>query len=702
MGNDTVIAVDRLSMEEAEREHARLAEDIARHNRLYYQNDAPEISDAAYDALFQRLQAIEARFPELITPQSPTQTVGAPPAAAFAEVRHARPMLSLDNAFTDGDVADFVGRVRRHLKRGDIAIALVAEPKIDGLSASLRYENGRLVMAATRGDGEVGENVTANMLTVAGVPHRLQGGGWPAVLEVRGEVYMPRGAFMELNKRQLAAGKPQFANPRNAAAGSLRQLDPKVTASRPLHFFGYALGETSAPIADSQWGVRERLAQWGFTLAEPARLCADVDAVMDYYRMMQESRARLDYDIDGVVYKVDDRALQDELGFVSRSPRWAIAHKFPAEQAETQLLGIDIQVGRTGVLTPVAKLAPVTVGGVVVSNATLHNEDEIARKDVRVGDHVIVQRAGDVIPQIVRVIIDKRAADARPFVFPDHCPACGSEAKREVDPKTGEAEAARRCTAGLTCPAQIVERLIHFVSRGAFDIEGLGEKQIRLFYEKGLLNSPADIFTLQDRNGRDFPPLETWEGFGKRSSQLLFSAIAARRTVPLHRFLYALGIRHVGETTAKLLARAFGDVASLRAVLEGDGAAAQARLIAIDGVGEIMAQAILDFFAEDHNRLMLDDLLRQVTVEGQARPAADGAGGKLAGKTVVFTGTLVQTTREQAKAEAEALGATVTDSVSKKTTYLVAGDKAGSKLEKAQKLGVAILTEAEWRALIAG
>lgn len=693
-----VIPIDSLSPEEAQVEHHRLAGEVRRHNELYYRESHPEISDADFDALFNRLKAIEARFPEFATPDSPTQTVGAAPLEAFAKVRHARPMLSLDNAFTDGDVVDFISRARRFLKRGDIPLPLVAEPKIDGLSASLRYEHGRLVLAATRGDGETGENVTANMLTVKDAPHRLAGEGWPEVLEVRGEVYMPRSAFFALNQQQIATGKSLFANPRNAAAGSLRQLDPRVTAARPLRFFAYALGDTSQPLADSQSGIRERLAAFGFTVSQPSRLCVDVDQVLDYYRMMVGLRAELDYDIDGVVYKIDSLEWQEALGFVSRSPRWAIAHKFPAEQAETELLAIEINVGRTGAVTPVAKLKPVTVGGVVVSNATLHNEDEIARKDVRVGDHVVVQRAGDVIPQIVRVILEKRPPHTAPFVYPDRCPACGSTAIREMNRATGKFDAVRRCTGGLSCPAQIVERLIHFVSREAFNIEGLGERQIQLFYDKGLLHAPADIFTLEQRDGQTLPPLRTWEGFGEVSARKLFAAIQQRRCISLDRFIYALGIRHVGQTTARLLAQDFLSVEAFRGLCEtAPRGAAMDRLVAVEGVGEVMAEAILDFFAEPHNRQAVGNLLAQVAVES-VTPRATG--GVLAGKTVVFTGTLTAMTRPEAKAQAEALGAKTSDSISKKTDYLVAGESAGSKLDKARSLGVSVLTEVEWADLV--
>lgn len=534
-----------MDAEDARARHKALAEKIRHHDDLYYRKDAPEISDADYDALRKELEELEAVHPELVTEDSPTQQVGAAPAAGFKKVRHAVPMLSLSNVFSDEDVSDFLARVRRFLGLEDEdTLEILAEPKIDGLSCSLRYENRQLVMAATRGDGATGEDITANVRTIADVPDRLPQEA-PDILEVRGEIYMRRDDFMALNKRQEEAGKPVFANPRNAAAGSVRQLDSSITAQRPLHFFGYALGECSEKFAETQQGIRDKLASFGFSVSEPSAVCVSLDDIIGHYHMILEQRPELPFEIDGVVYKVNRLDWQERLGFVSRAPRWATAHKFPAEQAVTILKNIDIQVGRTGALTPVARLEPITVGGVVVSNATLHNEDEIARKGVKIGDHVVIQRAGDVIPQVVKVLEDKRTGQEQDFVFPDHCPACGSLAIRE------EGEAVRRCTGGLICPAQAVERLKHFVSRQAFDIEGMGDKVIALFWEKGLLRSPADIFRLAEKNENLDPPLQQWEGWGKKSAAKLFAAIEEKRDIPLDRFIYALGIRQVGQATAK-------------------------------------------------------------------------------------------------------------------------------------------------------
>jgi DNA ligase (NAD+) len=693
--------IEDLGETEARAEHQRLVKEIKKHDRLYYQQAAPIISDAAYDRLFQRLSAIEARFPELKTALSPTQRVGAPPAAGFAKVRHARPMLSLSNAFTPGDVQEFLAGVRRFLRLDAAAdLAVLAEPKIDGVSINLRFEKGRLVRGATRGDGEVGEDVTANLETIKDVPKRLEGSGWPEVLEVRGEVYMPRAAFLALNEAQAAENKPPFANPRNAAAGSLRQLDPAVTAQRPLRFFAYFWGEASAPLDTSLSKAREKLKHWGFILSRPAKLCRRFPEMLEYYRDMESRRAKLDFDIDGVVYKLDRLDWQERLGQVSRSPRWAIAHKFSPEQAETELLGIDIQVGRTGALTPVAKLKPVTVGGVVVSNATLHNEDEIARLDARVGDTVIVQRAGDVIPQVVRVVKEKRPANAKPYPFPDKCPVCGARATREFNPNTGKYDAARRCLGGLTCPAQVIEQLRHFVSRDAFDIEGLGEKQIEKFFNLGWIKAPADIFRLASRDRSRAKPLAEQEGWGEVSANKLFAAIEKRREIPLERFLYALGIRHVGEATARLLAKHFMTV---DAVIEAAKAAKHKsgdtwnELIGIADIGETVAGAIVDFFNEPHNQRALDDLLKEVRVAPFVQPVSISA---VAGKTVVFTGGLESMSRKEAKARAEALGAKVAGSVSKKTDYVVAGADAGSKLNEAKALGVKILDEQAWLELL--
>lgn len=685
--------------DQAREEHATLVEQIRGHDRRYYQDDAPEVSDAEYDALRQRLVELETAHPDLVTPDSPTQTVGAAPAAGFGKVVHARPMLSLGNAFSEEDVADFLQRVRRFLSLGEgEEVAINAEPKIDGLSASIRYQAGKLVQAATRGDGREGEDVTSNIRTIADIPDELPGEA-PNVFEVRGEVYMAKTAFQALNEAQAAAEKQIYANPRNAAAGSLRQLDSSVTASRNLSFFAYSWGEVSSLPAETQSGVLEALDRWGFTVNPLTRICRSVEDIMALYREIERDRATLDYDIDGVVYKVDRLDWQERLGYVSRSPRFAVAHKFPAEKAVTVLRGIDIQVGRTGSLTPVARLEPVTVGGVVVSNATLHNEDEIARKDVRVGDTVTVQRAGDVIPQILGHLPDKRPADAEPFAFPEICPACGSAATREVR-ENGELDVRRRCTGGLICPAQAVERLKHFVSRNAFDIEGLGTRQIEMFYASGEIMAPADIFTLKARN--EVLKLEEREGFGDLSVKNLFDAIDARREIGIERFLFALGIRNIGQQTARLLSANYLELDTLlsiinRAAEEGRDGEAWIELTSIDGIGDTAISALTGFVAEPHNRDVLDRLLAEITVIPFEAPSRESP---VAGKTVVFTGTLEAMTRDEAKARAESLGAKVSGSVSKKTDYLVAGPGAGSKAKKAADLGVATLTEQEWIDLI--
>lgn len=698
------IAVEALSEVDAKRELAWLAQEIARHDALYYRSDAPEISDADYDALRQRNEAIEARFPELRRQDSPSLRVGAEPSEGFGKVRHRVPMLSLGNAFSEEDVADFVARIRRFLGLGsDDALEFTAEPKIDGLSISLRYDNGRLVEAATRGDGTEGENVTANVMTMKSIPQRLTGKDVPETIDIRGEIFMGHDDFQKLNAEHEAAGEKVFANPRNAAAGSLRQLDPKVTARRPLRFFAYGWGEAKPLPGATQSNVIEAFKSWGLPTNPEMRLYRSADELMAFYREMELKRASLGYDIDGIVYKVDRLDYQERLGFVSRAPRWAVAHKFPAEKATTILNDIEIQVGRTGALTPVAKLEPVTVGGVVVSNATLHNEDEIARKDVRIGDTVVVQRAGDVIPQIVSVVIEKRPKGAEPFEFPKVCPACGSHAVREVDEKSGKTDAVRRCTGGLICPAQRVERLKHFVSRTAFDIDGLGEKRIEGFYDDGLIKSPPDIFTLEQRDGRAENKLKDREGWGAQSVRKLFAAIDARREIPLDRFIYGLGIRHVGETTAKVLARSYGDINTFKAAMvaagEGKESEAWADLNNIDSIGETVASAVVEFFAEPHNTKVVDELLQEVTPQPLESIAA---ASPVAGKTVVFTGTLEKKSRSEAKAQAERLGAKVAGSVSKKTDYVVAGAEAGSKLTKARDLGVTVLTEDEWELLISG
>jgi DNA ligase (NAD+) len=676
------------------------AEEMERAKHAYYNLDKPIISDAEYDILEKLLKNTwkqQKRWKEYF---DRINIVGARPSGRFAKVQHSVPMLSLANAFSDEDVAEFVDRIRRFLRLdADHIPALVAEPKIDGLSLSLRYEDGELVRAATRGDGFTGEDVTANVRTIKDIPHTLKGRNIPAACEMRGEVYMLKKDFLELNKKQTAADDTAFANPRNSAAGSLRQKDVSITASRPLKFFAYTWGEVSERPADTQHGMLEWMDKAGFVVNPRTRLCKNVDDVLKFYRKIGEERASLGYDIDGVVYKVDRLDWQDRLGFVSRSPRWAIAHKFAAEQATTILEKIDIQVGRTGALTPVARLKPVTVGGVVVQNATLHNEDEIERKDIREKDTVVVQRAGDVIPQIVSVV--KHARESTPYKFPDKCPVCGSHAVRE------EGEAVRRCTGALICPAQAVERLKHFVSRLAFDIDGLGEKQIQEFYEEGLVMSPVDIFTLRERDKRSTKKLMEREGYGETSVRNLFDAVDARRSIELHRLIYALGIRHVGEGNAKLLARHYGTIENFREAMlaaakgskaEENTTEAYQDLNNISGVGEIVADAVVEFFAEPRNVKALDQLIDELDeVKPVERPRKSSP---VTDKTVVFTGSLTKFTRDEAKAMAERLGAKAAGSVSKKTDYVVAGPGAGSKLAEAKKHGVEVLTEDEWLKLI--
>ena len=689
------IPVEKLTEEDAALELEALAGEIAGHDKAYYQKDAPKVSDAEYDALRRRNSAIEARFPELIREDSPSNRVGAAPAAGFRKIQHRVPMLSLANAFDDADVRDFVERVRRFLSLAeDDVVDILAEPKIDGLSLSVRYEKGELVQAATRGDGREGEDVTANVRTIRELPNRLTAKNVPDVIEIRGEVYMAKSDFRALNERQVEAGKPPFANPRNAAAGSLRQLDASITAQRPLRFFGYAWGEAAALPADRQSGMMSIMRDWGIPTNPRSRLCRTIDEVIAHYHELAAERASLDYDIDGDVYKVDRLDWQARLGQVSRSPRWAIAHKFPAEQAETRVNDIDIQVGRTGALTPVAKLEPVTVGGVVVSNATLHNEDEIRRLDVRIGDTVTVQRAGDVIPQVVAVLKERRPEGTSPFEFPKTCPVCGSHAERDM---VGDREGAvTRCTGGLICSAQLVERLRHFVSRDAFDIEGLGEKQVRFLWDKGFIKGPADIFRLKEKSENSLTPLQNFEGWGATSVRKLYEAIEARREIGLERFLYALGIRHIGQELARLLARHYGDLPTFRESMEklakGDGEAREA-LLNIDGIGERIADALAGFFGEAHNIQVLDDLDGQVSVLAADKPSQ---GTSISGKTIVFTGTLEKMSRSEAKARAEAMGAKVSGSVSAKTDLVVAGPGAGSKLTKAQSLGVTVIDEDEW------
>jgi DNA ligase (NAD+) len=676
-------------------EHARLASAVKAHALRYHREDAPTISDEAYDSMVRRLEELERQHPELKRADSPTAQVGAPPLETFAKVTHVRPMLSLGNAFSAEEVQDFVGRVRRFLALpAEEKVVLTAEPKIDGLSANLRFEHGRFELGATRGDGTTGENVTANLKTIDDIPDQLKGKGVPELIEVRGEVYMTHGDFAALNAAQAAAGKPVFANPRNAAAGSLRQLDASITAGRRLQFFAYGWGEASSLPVDTQSGMLEALKRWGFRTNPLWKRVHDVEAALAFHAEIAQKRKTLGYDIDGVVYKVDRLDWQNRLGMVSRAPRWALAHKFPAEQATTKLVGVDVQVGRTGALTPVARLEPVFVGGVTVSNATLHNEDEIARKDVRIGDTVIVQRAGDVIPQIVGVVLEARPKGAKKPPVHDKCPVCGSPAERE------EGEVVRRCTGGLACDAQAQELLRHFVRRDCFDIEGLGEKQTAQFWEWELVRHPADLFTLEARDGKDGPQLAEREGWGKTSAANLFKAIRERRRIALSRFVNALGIRHIGESNARLLARTYGSWAALAQALDeakDRDSEAWAHLLTTDGIGPKVATVLVDSFTNPRQRALIDDILRHIEVEDFAAPTRTSP---VTGKTVVFTGTLTTMTRDEAKARAESLGAKVAGSVSKKTDYVVAGESAGSKLEKARDLGVTVLTEAEWRTLI--
>lgn len=689
--------VDQLTEAEAAEALTLLADEIAAHDIRYYQHDEPAISDADYDALKQRNAEIEARFPHLIRENSPSLRVGAARSEQFAPVEHGVPMLSLDNAFSDEDAVEFDARVRRFLKL-DEAVAYTAEPKIDGLSCSIRYENGVLVRAATRGDGRVGEDVTANVRTVGEIPRRLASKGWPEVIEVRGEVYLGHDEFAALNAAAEAAGQKTYANPRNAAAGSLRQIDPKITAQRPLRFFAYAWGLVSEQFATSQWEALQLLKSWGFPTTPESQCVTGVEGLLAAYRDMEAARPKLGYDIDGVVYKVDRLDWQQRLGFVSRAPRWGVARKFPAQQARTVLEAIDIQVGRTGALTPVARLTPVTVGGVVVTNATLHNADEIARLDVRLGDTVILQRAGDVIPQILGVVPEERPKDAQPYEFPHVCPCpLHTEVVRETT-ASGAETVVRRCSGEFACPFQKLAHLRHFVSRRAFDIEGLGEKQLTLFTERGWLNSPADIFRLHERREE----LLALERFGETSVKNLLDGIEARRTISLDRFIYGLGIRHIGETTAVVMARGYGSVDAfldaMDRVAARDPEAVQ-ELDDMDQIGGAVIEAAAAFFAEDHNRAMVQDLKAQLRVQDAEAPKTDTA---VAGKTVVFTGALEKMTRDEAKAQAERLGAKVSGSVSKKTDIVVAGPGAGSKLKTAAELGIQVLTEDEWLELVGG
>src|SRR5246500_4331529 len=705
----TATDVAKLTKAQAKVELMRLTLELEAHDKRYYQDDAPSVTDAEYDVLRQRFNAIEKRFPEFVSADSPSQKVGAAPSGRFKKVRHALPMLSLDNAFAEADVIDFAGRIERFLKLQDDKIDFSAEPKIDGLSMSLRYEGGELVTAATRGDGAEGEDVTANIRTLEDVPQKLRGRNVPDICEVRGEVYMTKKGFLALNERQKAAGDTVFVNPRNSAAGSLRQKDPSITASRPLGFFAYAWGEMSAMPEDTQTGMIGWVETCGFKTNPLTKLCHSIEQLIAFHRKIEEQRAELDYDIDGVVYKVDRIDWQERLRFVSRTPRRGVAHKFPAERAMTVLRDIEIQVGRTGSFTPVGKLEPVGVGGVIVQNVTLHNEDyikgignkgEVLRegRDIRIGDTVVIQRAGDVIPQVVDVVIDKRPRNAKEFHFPRKCPCpLHTDVVRE-ETATGEEGSRARCSGEFACPYQKIEHLKLFVSRRAFDVDGLGEKQIEYFFEQGWVKEPADIFTLQKRNAK--LKLEEIEGYGETSVRNLFNAIEARRRIALERFIYALGMRHVGETTALALARGYGSWDAFHdaclKVAKDDGDAI-AEMDALDQIGDTVIESIKAYFGESHNRGIVERLTKEVKILDAEKPRANSA---VAGKTVVFTGTLEQMTREEAKASAERLGAKVSGSVSKKTDYVVAGPGAGSKLTDAQKFGVTVLTEDEWLKLI--
>lgn len=701
MSDSSKIEIGDLNEAQVLKELKRLAAEILLHDKAYYQQDEPTISDGDYDALRKRNSLIEERFPALVLEDSPSKRVGSAPLDGFEKAPHAVPMLSLGNAFNREDVEDFTTRVRRFLSlEASDDLAIVAEPKIDGLSISLTYSHGELVRAATRGDGRVGEDVTHNILTIDEIPKKINSSNLPDLFDIRGEVYMAHKDFISLNDAQEAAGNKVFANPRNAAAGSLRQLDSRITARRLLKFFAYSLGDGQILGMKNHSDVLKKFEEWGFPINPLTKICKTVDELMEGYDTIGVNRSSLGYDIDGVVYKVDDLALQERLGFVSRAPRWAIAHKFEAEKAVTQLEAIEIQVGRTGALTPVAKLTPVTVGGVVVSNATLHNEDEIARKDVRIGDYVIIQRAGDVIPQIVEVLLDKRAEGAEAFHLPEVCPACGSPAERAVDPKSLRQDVVRRCTGGFICPAQAQERLKHFVSRNAFDIEGLGEKQIEVFYAEGWVKTPAEIFTLQAKDSERLTSLKNMDGWGEKSATKLWDAIEERRSIGLDRFIFALGIRHVGATTARDLALHYVDADRwLDAMIAGGNAESSAfeELQNIDGIGAAVASSLTHYFSEDRNLQQVRDLLELVVAEPVEFEQVQSS---VTGQTVVFTGKLELMSRAEAKAQAERLGAKVAGSVSAKTNILVAGPGAGSKLKKAEDLGVKVLTEQEWLDLV--
>lgn len=690
------IPIDQLTEEKAKEELKVLAQTIALHDRLYYLEDQPQISDAEYDELRLRNAAIEKKFPHLIREDSPSLRVGAPLTGPFKKVKHRRAVLSLDNGFEDQDIYDFMDRIRRFLGISQYAsIEIVAEPKIDGLSATLEYEKGAFFLGATRGDGTEGEDITQNLKTLRDIPKLIEDKDFPPLTEIRGEVYMRHEDFMAMNEEREKDNLPLFANPRNAAAGSVRQLDSKITASRPLKFFAYACDDYDPFQVPTHWDFLEKLKRCGFIVNPLARLCKNVEEILAYYHELEVQRATLPYDIDGIVYKVNRLDWQKRMGYSARAPRWALAHKFPAQKAQTLLEDILIQVGRTGALTPVAVLKPVTVGGVVVSRATLHNEDEIARKDVRIGDTVIIQRAGDVIPQVLNPVLEKRPESAKPFVFPHICPVCGSHAVRLPG------EVARKCIGGLICTAQAALRLRHFVSRDALDIEGFGSKHVDAFYKEGLIHSPQDIFTLEKRDQESLTPLRKREGWGPLSAQNLFKSINARRKIPLHRFIYALGIPQVGQATAKLLARHYLSYSAWKDAMmaaKNQESEAYAELISIDGIGPSVSQDLIAFFDEPHNLQVLHDLLEEVTVVNET--PSQISDNPLANKTIVFTGTLQHMTRAEAKVRAESLGAKVSSSVSSKTDYVVMGVDAGSKAKSAKALGVKVLNEEEWLKLL--
>ncbi len=689
------------SEQKAKKELDRLHEIIKKADEAYYNRDNPDISDAEYDKYKQEYQKIEKFFPQLKRADSLSEKVGVTPTSPFAKITHIVPMLSLGNAFTQRDVIDFVDRAKKFFRHEkNLQLTFSVEPKIDGISASIKYENGHLVQASTRGDGEIGEDITANIMVIKDIPKRLKGEDYPKIIEVRGEVYMEHKEFERLNEKARREGGQIYVNPRNLAAGSLRQLDPKITASRKLKFFAYAWGYISSSFAKTQIEALEKFKKWGFRVNELTICASSVEEMLAHYHLIEEKRANLGYDIDGVVYKINRLDLQQRMGADSSKPRWAIAHKFPAEKAITKIEKIDIQVGRTGALTPVARLKPVTVGGVVIRNATLHNEDEIKRKDIRVGDYVVVQRAGDVIPQIVKVLIKHRPKDAKQFSFPHKCPVCGSKAVRDID-ESGEFGAIWRCPAGLFCPAQVVERLKHFVSKKGMNIEGLGEKQIEQFHKEGLILTPADIYRLKERDEQSRTPLRERAGYGEKSANKLFLAIKNSRSVELDNFIYALGIRHIGESNAKLLARFYGNFANFESaifrIIKGDEQAKE-QLLSIDGIGEVIVESLVDFFSNKKNQEVLADLLKYLDIKPYS--ISEIKNSEISSKTVVFTGSLEKITRAEAKAMAERMGAKVSNSVSSKTDLVVAGENAGSKLKRAKQLGIKIMNEQEWLKII--